>query len=108
MAGCNLSDHLYCFPVAITPVAPHYEGAPLNPRQHLQNRFNKAFEVVGLAEMFAAFAKARGARFLVLKWLAELDPLNCGIGGCGHRGSLADHNLELGALRLGYCVGNSC
>jgi hypothetical protein len=45
---------------------------------------------------------------LVLKWLAELDPLNCGIGGCGHRGSLADHNLELGALRLGYCVGNSC
>lgn len=45
---------------------------------------------------------------MVLKWLVELDPLNCGIGGCGHCGSSAHYNLELGALRLGYCVGNSC
>lgn len=45
---------------------------------------------------------------MVLKWLVELDPLNCGIGGCGHCGSSAHYNLELGALRLGFYVGNSC
>ena len=71
MGGRHAQDHIDGTNVAVTPVATHHQGAAIRARQRAQCCFYEAFEVVRLLKLLAAFAQARGARFLVGEWGVE-------------------------------------
>ena len=73
MGGCHAQDHIDGTNVAVTTVATHHQGAAIRARQRAQCCFYEAFEVVRLLKLLAAFAQARGARFLVGEWGVEMN-----------------------------------
>jgi hypothetical protein len=95
-AAGHTQDHIDGTNVAVASVATNHQGAAIRARQSAQCRLYEAFEVVRLFKLLAAFAQARGARFLIGKWFVETN-LTLGrfrrgraghLNGCGVMGNV--------------------